>query len=132
MKMESIAACTPDQVHAVIIGVARYPDFLPGCPLVQILDQSPKHLVAFIKLPGGFVFTTRMHWDDSQVWLENSFVRGHWSVTPCDQGTRISLDLEWLGVGLLAHVAPKLWVLYAPIMKQAFEAHLHKQYAGVT
>jgi ribosome-associated toxin RatA of RatAB toxin-antitoxin module len=128
MQMESLVAYTSHQVRSVIIAVTHYPDFLPGCAWVHILDQGSSHLVARMHLSMGLAVTTRMHWTDCAVFLENPFVRGQWLLAPWSDGTKVSLHLEWLGVGPLAKLVQGLWPRYAPVMQRAFEGQLHAQY----
>ena len=122
MHVESIVSASIDRVMHVITSVQAYPEFLPGCQSVLIIDQSRQSVVAKMLALGHFFTTTHLHWTSHQVFLKNDWVRGQWLVSTQTYGTSIRLDLE---------MAPHLpWIIrmllsqYAPIMQQAFEQRL--------
>jgi hypothetical protein len=82
MTLITTQCVVPHSVHTVrdaVIAVQEYPQFLPGCHTVRLMDQGLDFLVADTSV-SGFVFRTRMHWSttDDRVFFDNPFVRGVW------------------------------------------------------
>ena len=40
---------TPDEMFAVVADIERYPDFVPGCKAIQILEQETDSFIKTIK-----------------------------------------------------------------------------------
>ena len=71
-------------VGDVVKTVQEYPQFVPGCDNVRLMDQGQYFLVADTSA-SGFVFRTRMHWSetDGDVFFHNAFVSGVWHMVHC-------------------------------------------------
>jgi hypothetical protein len=87
MTLITTQCVVPHSVHCVRHGVKtvqEYPQFLPGCDSVRLMDQGQYFLVADTSV-SGFVFRTRMHWSetDGDVFFHNTFVSGVWHMVPC-------------------------------------------------
>jgi ribosome-associated toxin RatA of RatAB toxin-antitoxin module len=119
---------TMTQVMQTIIEVESYPSFLPGCHGVRLMHWKKDGLDAEMTILNGIVFVTKMRWTHQMVWLENSFVRGQWSIAPCSNGTEIQLQLHVVAGGLGGCVLRAGLPHYLPIMKRAFEDRLRHNY----
>lgn len=98
----------PQEMYALVIDVASYPQFLPWCDRANVLEEHDDGMTAEVGIAIGGVrqtFTTRnRHTTDRAVDLqlvEGPFSRleGHWSFTPLGDGSeracRVELNLDY-------------------------------------
>lgn len=93
-----------EQMFAVVDDVARYPEFLPWCDSVEILEDSNEHMVATLWLAKGGVrqsFTTRNEKAPGRIdmaLVQGPFRRlsGFWEFSQLgDEGSKVSMTLEF-------------------------------------
>lgn len=85
--------------------VERYPEFVPGCTLAQVLERDGNAVVARLAVSRGLLsteFTTRNIMDPNRSihmqLVEGPFrvLQGHWSFTPvASNGCRIEFALQF-------------------------------------
>ena len=95
---------TAAQMYQLVNDVAAYPEFLPWCDHVAILDASDRELTARVTLSLGKLhqsFTTRnvMVPNESVIMelVEGPFehLLGIWKFEPLASGCRVSLDMRF-------------------------------------
>jgi ribosome-associated toxin RatA of RatAB toxin-antitoxin module len=62
VRREALVRHTPAEMYALVNDVARYPEFVPGCRAVHILESSPTAIAATLELAragASFSLTTR-------------------------------------------------------------------------
>jgi len=92
-------------LYRVVEEVERYPDFVPGCTLAQVLERDGNTVVARLAVSRGLLsteFTTRNTMDPGRSvhmhLVEGPFrmLEGHWSFTPvAGNGCRIEFALRF-------------------------------------
>ena len=121
----------PAALYALVIDVARYPDFLPWCRAARILSQEESGFLAELVVSFSHLterYTSRVvgtpPGEASEGTIAVTLVRGpfrslsnHWRFVPHGEGTEIHLDLafemksrllESLMGGLFARAAEKM------------------------
>lgn len=99
---------TPEEMFALVIDVARYPEFLPWCDHAKVLEQITSGIVAEIGIAMAGVrqtFVTRnTHEEGRRVMLELvkgpfSQLSGDWKFEPVgdahERAARVSLQLDY-------------------------------------
>ena len=123
-----------DVAYDVVVDVVRYPDFLPGCKTVTVLDTSDSGLTARVAVAGrgiheSFV-TENVHHPHESVFMylrEGPFERleGQWLFTPLgDVGCRVDLRIDFVPKGLLAHLLSGFADKAANRLVDAFSARM--------
>lgn len=91
-------------MYQLVTDVAAYPQFLPWCDAVQVLEQQETEVLARVSLAVGKLhqnFTTRniMQPPQSVVMelVEGPFkhLTGDWRFEPLEGGCRVSLDMQF-------------------------------------
>ncbi|MDZ7735705.1 MAG: type II toxin-antitoxin system RatA family toxin [Gammaproteobacteria bacterium] len=105
---------TAAQMYQLVNDVAAYPQFLPWCHHVDILDEGERELTARVTLSLGKLqqsFTTRNrmypHESIEMELVEGPFqhLMGIWAFEPLDSGCRVSLDMRFEFKSKLARMA---------------------------
>jgi len=101
----ALVARPPAMLYRVVEEVERYPDFVPGCTLAQVLERDGNTVVARLAVSRGLLsteFTTRNTMDPGRSvhmhLVEGPFrmLEGHWSFTPvAGNGCRIEFALRF-------------------------------------
>lgn len=128
----------PSAAYAVVIDVVRYPEFLPGCKAVSVLETTARGLVAQVSVSGAGIkesfVTNNIHTLDKLVVMslqEGPFERleGKWTFTALgDLGCRIDLHIDYEPKGLLSRILGKLANRVANKMVDAFSERIDVQY----
>lgn len=127
-----------DVAYDVVVDVLRYPDFLPGCKAVSVLESSDSGLIAKVAVAGrgiheSFV-TENVHHPHESVFMylrEGPFERleGQWLFTPLgDIGCRVDLRIDYLPKGLIAHLLSGFADKAANRLVDAFSQRIISQY----
>jgi len=114
LERSALLEVTPSVAYAVVIDVLRYPEFLPGCEAVEVLETTVSGLVAKVAVAGHglhetFV-TANSHQPHESVLMslqQGPFERleGQWSFTPLGEiGCRVDLRIEYVPKGMLARL----------------------------
>jgi ribosome-associated toxin RatA of RatAB toxin-antitoxin module len=101
----ALVARPPALLYRVVEEVERYPEFVPGCTVAQVLESQGNVVVARLAVRRGLLstaFTTRNTMDpgrsiDMQL-VDGPFsvLEGHWSFTPvAANGCRIEFKLRF-------------------------------------
>lgn len=97
--------------YQVVQAVEAYPDFLPGCDAVEVLNRSDHGLQARVSVKGAGLsetFVTSNRHEPTSIFMslqEGSFqlLEGVWHFSQIgDQGCRVSVEIEYEVGGLLA------------------------------
>jgi ribosome-associated toxin RatA of RatAB toxin-antitoxin module len=101
----ALVAYSAEQMYALVNDVERYPQFLPGCTAVELLNRASHELTAKLVIAkGGFkqAFTTHNIMEEGRriemQLVEGPFKRLHgtWRFHPLGtQGSEVSLHLEF-------------------------------------
>jgi ribosome-associated toxin RatA of RatAB toxin-antitoxin module len=101
----ALVARPPAMLYRVVEEVERYPEFVPGCTLAQVLERDGNTVVARLAVSRGLLstaFTTRNTMDPGRSvhmhLVEGPFrvLEGHWSFTPvASNGCRIEFALRF-------------------------------------
>jgi ribosome-associated toxin RatA of RatAB toxin-antitoxin module len=101
----ALVARPPAMLYRVVEEVERYPEFVPGCTLAQVLERDGNTVVARLAVSRGLLsteFTTRNTMDPGRSvhmhLVEGPFrmLEGHWSFTPvAGNGCRIEFALRF-------------------------------------
>jgi len=101
----ALVARPPQLLYRVVEEVERYPEFVPGCTLAQVLSRDGNVVVARLAVSRGVLsteFTTRNLMDPNRSihmqLVEGPFrvLQGHWSFTPvASNGCRIEFALQF-------------------------------------
>lgn len=92
------------QMYQLVTDVAAYPEFLPWCDHVRVLEQTESEVLAQVTLAVGKLqqsFTTRNRMQSSETVLmelvEGPFkhLTGIWRFEPLEDGCRVSLDMRF-------------------------------------
>lgn len=92
------------QMYQLVNDVASYPEFLPWCDHVDVLQQTDREVVARVtltmgKLPQSFTTRNRLVPNESveMELVEGPFkhLRGVWQFEPLTSGCRVSLDMRF-------------------------------------
>lgn len=135
----ALVEAPPSAAYAVVVDVERYPEFLPNCSAVQVLESTDSGLVAAVTVVGKglseqFV-TSNRHQQDQSVLMslrEGPFkhLEGEWVFTPLgDLGCRIDMRLEFVPRGLLARLLSGLADSVANRLVDAFSERVLQQHA---
>lgn len=103
-----------ETAYGVVVDVCRYPQFLPGCERVEVLETTPSGLIAEVAVAGKglqerFV-TANVHQPHEAVTMslqQGPFehLEGRWLFTPLgDSGCKVELHIEYLPKGVLARL----------------------------
>src|ERR1700722_18336776 len=105
MTRSALVARRPDMLYQLVEDVERYPEFVPGCTLAQVLERGDNEMVARLAVRRGPLrteFTTRNQLDPGRGvhmhLIEGPFrvLEGQWSFTPvASNGCRIQLSLRF-------------------------------------
>ena len=143
LQRTALLEVPPRAAYAVVIDVSQYPQFLPGCERVEVLETTPTGLVAEVSVAGKglqerFV-TSNVHQPHETVTMylqQGPFehLAGEWSFTPLGEvGCRVDLRIEYIPKGVLARLLAGLADTVANKMVDAFsERILQTHGAGVT
>ena len=123
-----------DFAYQVVLDVARYPEFLPGCDEVTVLETTLDGLVAEVRVAGkglreSFI-TSNTHLPNEAVRMslrEGPFERleGEWVFTPLgDIGCRVDMHIDFVARGLLARLLSTLADRVADRMVDAFSQRI--------
>ncbi len=134
LERSALLEVPPRVAYAVVIDVPRYPQFLPGCERVEVLDTTPTGLVAEVSVAGKglqekFV-TSNVHQPHEKVtmYLQHGpfeHLAGEWSFTPLGEiGCRVDLRIEYVPKGLLARLLAGLADTVANRMVDAFSERI--------
>lgn len=95
---------TPAQMYQLVGDVAAYPEFLPWCDHVEVLEQDEAEVLARVSLAVSKLhqtFTTRNRMQPHEMivmeLVEGPFrhLTGQWRFLPRDNGCRVSLDMRF-------------------------------------
>jgi ribosome-associated toxin RatA of RatAB toxin-antitoxin module len=128
--------------YDVVTNVTQYPDFLPGCEAVRVLQTTETGLVAEVAVVGAglhesFV-TENQHTPGEAVLMslrEGPFDRleGQWVFTALgDMGCRVDLRIDYQPRGLLARLLSGLADRIANRLVDAFVARIVEQHQHQT
>jgi ribosome-associated toxin RatA of RatAB toxin-antitoxin module len=105
MTRSALVARTPALLYRLVEEVERYPEFVPGCTLGEVLERSEHAMLARLAVRRGVLrteFTTRNTLDPGRSvhmqLVEGPFrvLEGHWSFTPvASNGCRIEFALRF-------------------------------------
>jgi ribosome-associated toxin RatA of RatAB toxin-antitoxin module len=105
LTRSALVARPPELLYRVVEEVERYPEFVPGCTLAQVLERDGNAVVARLAVSRGLLsteFTTRNIMDPNRSihmqLVEGPFrvLQGHWSFTPvASNGCRIEFALQF-------------------------------------
>jgi ribosome-associated toxin RatA of RatAB toxin-antitoxin module len=105
MTRSALVARPPAVLYQLVEQVERYPEFVPGCSVAQVLERSGNQMLARLAVRRGLLrteFTTRNVLDPSRSvhmqLVEGPFrvLEGHWSFTPvASNGCRIEFALRF-------------------------------------
>ncbi len=128
----------PSVAYAVVVDVLRYPEFLPGCEAVEIIETTDSGLVAEVAVKGkglreSFI-TANRHQTDEAVYMslqQGPFERleGQWLFTPLGTiGCRVDLRIDYLPRGLVAKLLSGLADKVANRLVDAFSERIIEQH----
>ena len=95
---------SPEEMYALVTGVADYPKFLPWCDHTKVLSTDAAGMTAEIGISFGGIhqkFTTRnVHVDGKQVVINLvngpfSKLEGEWNFVPLGDGTQRACRVEF-------------------------------------
>ena len=128
----------PSAAYAVVIDVARYPEFLPGCHAVSVLQTTSDGLVAQVSITGAGIkesfVTNNVHTANALVVMslrDGPFERleGRWTFTALgDIGCRIDLHIDYEPKGILSRILGTLANRAANKIVDAFSERIGEQY----
>ena len=105
LTRSALVARPPQLLYRVVEEVERYPEFVPGCTLAQVLSRDGNVVVARLAVSRGVLsteFTTRNLMDPNRSihmqLVEGPFrvLQGHWSFMPvASNGCRIEFALQF-------------------------------------
>ena len=134
LEKSALLEVPPACAYDVVVDVLRYPEFLPGCEAVEILEQHEGGVVAKVHVAGKGVrdsfVTTNRHTPYEAVHMslrEGPFdvLEGLWLITPLgDLGCRIDMHIEYVPRGVLARVLSGLANRIADRMVDAFSQRM--------
>lgn len=126
--------------YQVVIDVVQYPDFVPGCKTVHVLETSETGLVAKVSVAGrglheSFITTNQHRLDESVLMTlrEGPFERleGEWLFTPLGEvGCRIELRIEFQPKGVIARLLSGFADKIANRLVDAFVARILAIHGG--
>ena len=137
------------EMYALVIDVARYPEFLPWCDHARVVEEHADGMTAEVGLALGGLhqsFTTRnTHVPGREVHLKLvrgpfSKLEGHWSFTPVgapgaaqERACRVDLKLQYGfdNMALQALVGP-VFDTIASTLVDAFVKRAEQVYAGAS
>ncbi len=139
ISRSALVAATPAAAYAVVVDVERYPDFLPHCQSVRVIETRPDGLVAQVTVAGRGItehfVTTNSHQPDRSVYMnlrEGPFrhLRGEWTFTALgEDGCRIDMHLEFAPKGVLARLLSGMAESIANRLVDAFSRRVEEHYA---
>jgi ribosome-associated toxin RatA of RatAB toxin-antitoxin module len=105
MRRTSLVARSPEVMYRLVDDIERYPEFVPGCTLAEVLARTANEVVARLGVRRGPLrtqFTTRNrlnpgHSVQMQL-LEGPFrvLEGSWNFTPvASNGCRVEFQLRF-------------------------------------
>ena len=137
LSREALLEVPCEVAYAVVVDVLQYPDFLPGCGAVQIIEETKSGLVAQVEVQGaGFketFITANRHVPNEAVSMslkQGPFERleGQWVFTPLGEvGCRVDLTIEYSARGLLTNLLARLAGNMANKMVDAFSQRILQQ-----
>jgi ribosome-associated toxin RatA of RatAB toxin-antitoxin module len=105
MTRSALVARPPALLYRLVDEIERYPEFVPGCTLAQVLERSENQVLARLVVRRGVLrteFTTRNVLDPGRsvhmqlVAGPFRVLEGHWSFTPvATNGCRIEFALRF-------------------------------------
>jgi ribosome-associated toxin RatA of RatAB toxin-antitoxin module len=123
------------RAYAVVTEIERYPEFLPACSSVRVLQRDDDTIQAKVTAGGmgmreTFSTTNVLTEDAVTLVLEDGpfdYLRGEWRFAAVgDDVCRVSLQLEFQPKGLLKHVMAGLIPTVADKMVSAFVKRMVK------
>ncbi len=120
--------------YGVVIDVAQYPQFLPGCDRVDVLETTSFGLVAEVAVSGKglherFVTNNTHHpYEAVTMSLQQGpfeHLEGRWLFTPLGEvGCKVELNIEYLPKGVLVRLLSGLADRIANRLVDAFSARI--------
>lgn len=138
-KEQRVLPYTPDQLFDLVIGVERYPEFLPWCLAARIRKREPGLLVADLVIGFKLIrerFTSRVEYDAGGHSIVTHYADGpfkhmesRWLFEPHPEGCRIDfyVDFEFRS-RLLQGIISTLFTEVVKKMVHAFETRARKLY----
>jgi ribosome-associated toxin RatA of RatAB toxin-antitoxin module len=137
LERTALLEVTPSVAYAVVVDVMRYPEFVPGCKAVEVLETSDHGLVAKVAVAGRglhetFVTSNRHMLHESVVMSlrEGPFERleGQWRFTPLGEvGCRVDLRIEYQPKGMLTRLLSPIADRVANKLVDAFSERIAGQ-----
>ena len=137
LERTALLEVTPSVAYAVVVDVMRYPEFVPGCKAVEVLETSDNGLVAKVAVAGRglhetFVTSNRHMLHESVVMSlrEGPFERleGQWQFTPLGEvGCRVDLRIEYQPKGMLTRLLSPIADRVANRLVDAFSERIAGQ-----
>ncbi len=138
-KEQRVLPYTPDQLFDLVIGVERYPEFLPWCLAARIRRREPGLLVADLVIGFKLIrerFTSRVEYDAKTHSIVTTYTDGpfkqmesRWSFLPHPEGCCVDfyVDFEFRS-RLLQGIISALFTEVVKKMVSAFETRARKLY----
>ena len=137
LERTALLEVPPEVAYEVVIDVAQYPQFLPGCERVQVLENHASVLVAQVSVAGkglqeSFV-TSNVHrpYESVTMSLQQGpfeYLQGQWLFTPLgDVGCKVDLRIEYLPKGVLVRLLSSLADRIANRLVDAFSERIAQQ-----
>ena len=113
LSRSALLPVAPAAARAVVLAVERYPEFVPGCDGVRVLERTAEGLIAEVRVSGKGLtesFVTRnVHAEDrvEMVLVEGPLrtLAGRWTFVPIgDAGCRVQIDIDFEAGGLLGRM----------------------------
>lgn len=141
IKQISIVPFTQSQMYDLVNDVAEYPNFLPGCSKVDILNKSQEQIEATVHIAKGSIsqsFTTLNKLSKPE-YIKMRLVAGPfkhlegiWKFEPLGDKTKVSLSMNFeFANKLLSMAVGPIFSNMAQSMVQAFAKRAHEVFASV-
>lgn len=134
-----------EQMYAIVADVERYPDFLPWCERLEILDRDGGSKLEYItaEMTIGYAgmhesYVSRVELDPHGLMIEAKHVKGpfkrldtRWRFVPLDNGSEIHFLIDFaFKSALLSRVANVAFGYVASRMAESFIARAKEQYGS--
>jgi len=137
LERTALLEASVERAYAVVVDVLRYPEFVPGCETVEVLETTETGLVARVAVAGrglreSFVTENRHEPCESVLMSlqQGPFERlqGQWRFTALgDVGCRVDLRIEYVPKGILARLLSPIADKVANRLVDAFSERITSQ-----
>lgn len=90
----AVLGYTSDQMMSLILDVECYPQFIPFCTNVRVIERSHTFLKAELSTSQGWSYTSQVNWTEKDICIKHPDFCAQWEVHHFVQGCRVNFRID--------------------------------------